>query len=58
MIVSGEQKDEILMIEGFARELPEDLMVDAIMTAQGFIKQICELQEELIEKSPTGKDRI
>ncbi len=49
MIVSG-SKDEILMIEGFARELPEDLMVDAIMTAQGFIKQICELQEELIEK--------
>jgi len=38
------------MIEGFAREMPEDQMADAIMTAHGYIKEICELQEELVEK--------
>jgi polyribonucleotide nucleotidyltransferase len=49
LIVSG-SKQEILMIEGFARELPEDVMVDAILEAHDCIKEICELQEELIEK--------
>ena len=32
LIVSGNQ-ESVLMIEGFAREMPEDLMADAIMTA-------------------------
>lgn len=54
LIVSG-SKDSILMIEGFAREIPEDRMVDAIVTAHGFIRQICELQEELAEKVGTVK---
>jgi len=49
LIVSG-SKEAILMIEGFAREMPEDRMTEAIMTAHGFIQQICEMQEELIEK--------
>ncbi len=49
LIVSG-SKDSILMIEGFAREIPEDRMVDAIVAAHGFIRQICEMQEELAEK--------
>jgi polyribonucleotide nucleotidyltransferase len=49
LIVSG-SKESILMIEGFARELPEDLMADAIVTAHGFIRQICELQDELAQK--------
>ena len=30
LIVSG-SKDAVLMIEGFAREMPEDLMVEAIL---------------------------
>jgi len=49
LIVSG-SKEAILMIEGFARELPEDLMADAVMKAHEYIKQLCELQEELAQK--------
>ena len=35
------------MIEGFAREMPEDLMIEAILTAFGYVQQICQLQEDL-----------
>jgi polyribonucleotide nucleotidyltransferase len=49
LIVSG-SKDSILMIEGFAREMPEDRMAEAISTAHEYIRQICEMQEELAEK--------
>ncbi len=46
LIVSG-SRDAILMIEGFAREMPEDLMIEAILTAFGYVQQICQLQEDL-----------
>ena len=49
LIVSG-SSDAILMIEGFAREMPEDLMAEAIMKAHSYIAEICELQKELVEK--------
>ncbi len=49
LIVSGSH-DAILMIEGFAREMSEELMAEAIMTAHGYVRQLCELQTELIEK--------
>ncbi|MCR4415568.1 MAG: polyribonucleotide nucleotidyltransferase, partial [Thermoguttaceae bacterium] len=49
LIVSG-FADSVAMIEGFARELPEDLMAEAIQTAQGFIRQVCELQQDLVAK--------
>jgi polyribonucleotide nucleotidyltransferase len=49
LIVSG-NKESILMIEGFAREMSEELMGDAIMKAHEHIRVICELQEELAEK--------
>ena len=49
LVVSG-SKQSILMIEGFAREMPEDQMADAIVKAHGYIREICELQEELAEK--------
>jgi len=53
LIVSG-NKDAVLMIEGFARQMPEDLMLEAITTAHGYIKQIIELQEDLIRQvNPT-----
>ena len=54
LIVSG-SKDSILMIEGFAREMPEDRMVEAIVAAHGYIRQICEMQEELAAKAGTVK---
>jgi len=49
LVVSG-SKESILMIEGFAREMPEDKMVEAVMEAHRYIQQICELQEELAQK--------
>lgn len=54
LIVSG-SKDAILMIEGFAREMPEDQMAQAIMQAHEYIRQICEMQEELAQKAGTVK---
>ena len=49
LIISG-SKDAILMIEGFAREMPEDRMVDAILEAHRYVREICDLQQELVEK--------
>ena len=49
LIVSG-SRDSILMIEGFARELPEDQMNAAIETCHNYIREIIDLQEELYRK--------
>lgn len=58
LIVSG-TKYVVLMIEGFARELPEALMAEAITTAHGYIREICELQEELVAKvQPVKKEYV
>lgn len=57
LIVSGSQ-DAVAMIEGFAREIPEDEMVAAIMHAHSVIKEICALQLELAEKVNVVKDEF
>lgn len=49
LIVSG-SKTAILMIEGFARELPEDKMLQAVLECHKYIGELCELQEELAAK--------
>jgi polyribonucleotide nucleotidyltransferase len=54
LIVSGTQ-ESILMIEGFARELPEDLMVEAIAAAHQYVRELCAMQQELAEKLGVGK---
>ncbi len=54
LIVSG-SRESILMIEGFAREMPEDRMAEAIVAAHDCIRQICEMQEELAEKAGAVK---
>ncbi len=54
LIVSG-NKDAILMIEGFAREMPEDRMNEAIQECHKFIRELCDLQLELIAKAGTKK---
>jgi polyribonucleotide nucleotidyltransferase len=54
LIVSG-NKESILMIEGFAAEMPEDKMADCILAAHQFIRQICEMQEELVAKAGKPK---
>ncbi len=55
LIISG-NKDSVLMIEGFSREIPEDEMADAIMKAHEVVKDICDLQTELTEKA--GKEKM
>ncbi len=54
LIVSGSQT-AILMIEGFAREMPENRMVAAIVEAHRVIRQICDLQLELFAKAGIEK---
>jgi len=49
LIVSGSQS-AILMIEGFARELPEDRMLEALRESHRLVRQICDLQSELVAK--------
>jgi len=46
LVISG-NKDSVLMIEGFAREMPEALMTEAIVKAHEYVREICALQEEL-----------
>jgi polyribonucleotide nucleotidyltransferase len=43
------------MIEGFARELPENEMADAIQEGHRIIREICELQNELFAKANVEK---
>ena len=57
LIVSG-SKESILMIEGFAREMPEDRMAEAIVAAHGYIRQICEMQEELAAEDGHGEEAV
>ena len=57
MIVSG-SAEEILMIEGFAREMPEEEMVEAILFAHKSIKEICELQDELVAQCTVEKQEF
>ncbi|MDG2380220.1 MAG: polyribonucleotide nucleotidyltransferase [Pirellulaceae bacterium] len=53
LIVSGNM-ESVLMIEGFAREMPEQQMFEAIEECHRHIKEICQMQEELREKvNPT-----
>ena len=56
LIVSGSELS-VAMIEGFAREMPEAEMFDAILFAHDVIRDICSLQRELaskvgVEKAP------
>src|SRR5262249_43481615 len=54
LIVSG-TRDAVAMIEGFARELPEDVISDAVMFGHGHIVRIIDVIEELREKAGLGK---
>ncbi|MDO4551367.1 MAG: polyribonucleotide nucleotidyltransferase [Planctomycetia bacterium] len=54
LVISGND-DSILMIEGFAREMPEELMEQAIAEAHVCIREINALQKEFIEKVQPAK---
>ena len=49
LIVSG-TRDAVAMIEGFAREMPENDMFEAIMFGHAAIKEIIDLQREFAQK--------
>ncbi|GIW93278.1 MAG: polyribonucleotide nucleotidyltransferase [Pirellulaceae bacterium] len=49
LVVSGNDAS-ILMIEGFAREVPEAEILDALRFGHEVIRQLCDLQRELAEK--------
>ena len=53
LILSG-TKTAITMIEGFAREMPEDQMFDAIVFGHKAIAEVVDLVEELREKAGLG----
>lgn len=57
LIVSGD-KENVLMIEGFARELPETRILEALKEAHLHIVEICQLQEELIAKINPEKKQL
>ncbi|MCP4888641.1 MAG: polyribonucleotide nucleotidyltransferase [Planctomycetaceae bacterium] len=58
MIVSG-SREEVAMIEGFAQEMPEDEMMEAIQFAKTVICDVIELQDELYQKvNPTKVEYI
>jgi polyribonucleotide nucleotidyltransferase len=58
MIVSG-SKDQVAMIEGFAHEMPEDQMMEAIQFAHQVVREVIELQDELYSKvDPQKKEYI
>jgi polyribonucleotide nucleotidyltransferase len=54
LIVSG-SRDAVLMIEGFAREMPEARMLEAIAECHKYIRVICDLQDELVAKVGSQK---
>jgi polyribonucleotide nucleotidyltransferase len=49
LVVSGNH-EALLMIEGFARELPEDRMFQALVEAHRLVRELCDLQQELVSK--------
>jgi polyribonucleotide nucleotidyltransferase len=54
LIVSGSET-AVLMIEGFAREMPEDRMLEAIAEAHRIIRELCAMQHELVQKGGKPK---
>jgi polyribonucleotide nucleotidyltransferase len=54
LVVSG-SRDAILMIEGFAREMPEERMLEALAECHRIIRTLCDMQEELQRKAGKPK---
>lgn len=54
VVVAG-TKDAILMVEGGAQEVPEEVLLEVIMTAHEEIKRIVAFQEDMVAK--IGKEK-
>jgi polyribonucleotide nucleotidyltransferase len=57
MVLAG-TRDAITMIEGFAREMPEDQMLQAILWGHKHITTVVEMVEELREKAGLGPKKL
>ena len=53
LVVAG-TRDAVAMIEGFARELPEEVILEAVLFAHSQIVTVIDLIEELREKAGMG----
>lgn len=49
-------KEAVMMVEAAANEVPEQVVLEALEFGHKFIKELCELQEEIREK--IGKDKV
>ncbi|WKZ18509.1 MAG: polyribonucleotide nucleotidyltransferase [Candidatus Jettenia sp. CY-1] len=57
LVVSGTE-EAVTMVESSSKEVPEEQMVDAIMFGHKFIKEIVQLQKELLGKCGKEKQPI
>jgi len=55
-LLLGGRKEAINMIEVGAKELPEDVIAEAVATAQKTVREVCEMIEELREKVGAEKE--
>ena len=55
-LLLGGRKEAMNMIEIGAKQLPENIIADAIATAQKTVTQVCEMIEELREKAGVEKE--
>jgi polyribonucleotide nucleotidyltransferase len=55
-LLLGGRKEAINMIEVGSKELPEDVVAEAIATAHKIVREVCELIEELREKVGVEKE--
>jgi polyribonucleotide nucleotidyltransferase len=54
LVVSG-SRSAILMIEGFAREMPEERMLEALEECHRIIRVLCDMQDELQRRAGKPK---
>jgi polyribonucleotide nucleotidyltransferase len=57
LVVAG-TKDSIVMVEGGASQNPESELVEALRVAQDAIKDVCRLQQQLVEKAGKPKREV
>ncbi len=55
-LVVAAKEDGIVMVEAGAKELPEDIVIDALLKAFEFLKPVVEVQKKLAEVA--GKEKI
>lgn len=57
LVVAG-TKDAVMMVEAGANELTESEVLEAIMFGHGFIKQLCEFQDEIVKNVGKAKKEV